>query len=522
MRRGYDAVVVGAGSAGCPLVARLSEDASRRVLLLEAGGPARRREIGIPAAFSKLFRTECDWNYETEPQPGLDGRRVYWPRGRVLGGCSSINAMIYVRGHRWIYDRWRDAGCEGWGYDELLPYFRRSERFYAGASEDHGGSGALHVSAPRDPNVLSLRFVDAAVEVGLPRNEDFNAGSQEGVGLYHLTQSRGRRWSAADAFLEPALSRANLTVATHAVALRVLFERGRAVGVEYTRGGAVERVSAGEVVLCGGAVNSPQLLMLSGVGDARALTALGIDVVADLPGVGANLQDHLIMLVGRECTRPVTLASAESVGNLARYLLRRRGPLTSNVGEAGGFVRLHADAAAPELQFHFAPSWFVRHGFDNPEGHGLSLGPTLVRPRSRGALTLRSRDPLESPSIDPGYLAAPEDLEVLVEGVRLARRVLDAPALREYCGVERFPGEDRVERDAIVAAIRRHVETVYHPVGTCRMGRDAMSVVSPRLEVHGVDGLRVADASIMPLITNGNTNAPAIMIGEKAADLVAG
>lgn len=518
----HDVVVVGAGSAGCTLVGRLSADPACRVLLLEAGGPDRRREIRIPAAFSKLFKSEVDWNYSTEPQPELADRRLYWPRGKVLGGSSSINAMIYIRGHRAIYDQWRGMGCEGWGYVELLPYFKRSEAFHDGESAGHGGGGPLHVSEPRDPNVLSSRFVDAAVEAGLPRNEDFNVGEQEGVGLYHLTQKRGRRWSAADAFLKPALSRSNLTVETDALALRVLFEGRRAVGVEYEQQGEVKRAMAAEVVLAGGAVSSPQLLMLSGIGDAAELERLQIPVVADRPGVGSNLQDHLVVVVGYECLHPVTLASAESLGNLARFLLLGRGPLSSNVAEAGGFARLDSASEMPELQFHFTPSWFVRHGFDNPAGHGMSLGPTLVRPQSRGRMTLRSADPSEPPRLDPRYLTDRFDLDTLVKGVRLARHILGSPALAAFRGAERFPGAEVEETSLLEHFVRRYAESLYHPVGTCKMGLSSMSVVDPELRVHALDGLRVADASIMPLIPNGNTNAPSIMIGEKAADLVAG
>ena len=521
MQGAYDVIIIGAGSAGCTLAARLSADPECRVLLLEAGGPDKRLEIRMPAAFSKLFRTSADWDYRTEPQAELGGRRLYWPRGKVLGGSSSINAMIYVRGHRLIYDRWLAEGCEGWGWDDVQPLFRRSEAFFRGASPAHGVDGPLHVVEPRQPHRLSRAYIEAATGVGLARNDDFNEGEQEGVGFYHLNQRKGRRWSAADAFLKPALGNRNLRVETGALALRVLFEGRRAAGVEYSKDGSVERVSAGCVVLSGGAVNSPQLLMLSGVGPARDLEALGLPVVADLRGVGANLHDHLCLAIGHECRRPITLDSALSPTNLARFLAAGRGPLTSNVAEAGGFVRLDPQSEVPELQFHFAPAWYVNHGFDNPESAGVTLGPTLVTPASRGRLRLASADPTEHPRLDPAYLTERADLDVMVEGVRLARRILASEPLTKDLKAERYPGGEE-DTAAIEASICRRVESLYHPVGTCRMGKDEMAVVDPRLRVHGIEGLSVADASIMPIIPNGNTNAPTIMIGEKAAEILGG
>ena len=504
-----DYIVIGAGSAGCVVAARLSEDPAARVLLLEAGGPDSRREISIPAAFPTLFKTEIDWAYETEPQPELDGRRMFWPRGKVLGGTSSMNAMIYVRGHPSTYDAWAAAGCAGWGWDDLLPIFRRSERSWP-------------VERLRDPNRLSEAFVEAAAEVGLPVNDDFNGPRQEGVGLYDVTQRQGRRMSTAAAFLRPALRRPNLTVETGALATRLLFEGDRATGVEYRQDGATRRAgAAAEIVLAGGAINSPQLLLLSGVGPAEALERMGLDVVADLPGVGENLQDHLIGLNAVECREPITLSGAETLGQLARYLLLRRGLLTSNVGEAGGFVRLDPGASAPDLQFHFAPGFFVEHGFDSPPGHGASIAPTLVRPRSVGRLRLVSSDPEVAPAIDPRYLSRREDLETLVEGTRLARRILDAPAFAPFRGAEVFPGAERTSNAELEAHLRRHAQTIYHPVGTCRMGTDERAVVDPELRVRGLGGLRVADASVMPTIPNGNTNAATIAIGERAADLLA-
>jgi choline dehydrogenase len=516
----YDTIIVGAGSAGCVLTRRLSADPSHSVLLLEAGPPDKKTEIHIPAAFSKLFKTDLDWAYETVPQPNLGGRELYWPRGRMLGGCSSINAMIYIRGHRAIYDEWAAAGNRGWSYDEVLPLFKRSESFCEGESAFHGSSGPLQVSELRDPNPISRAIVEAARAHGLAANDDFNAERQEGVGFYHVTQKNGKRHSTATAFLKPVLGRENLTVETGALVTRVTFKDRRATGVEYVRDGRVLTAEADDVVLCGGAINSPQLLMLSGVGPVAELERHGIQPVQDLPGVGANLQDHLLYVAAWESLQPVSLANAESIGALARYLLFKKGPLTSNVGEAGGFVRLDPGAPAPDLQYHFAPSWFVDHGLGNPEGHGIGIGPTLLRPASRGSIKLASADPTAHPRIDPAYFDAPEDLEVLLAGVRLAREIAAEAPLRDFLGEEATPGSAAQSDDELRAAIRRTVETLYHPVGTCKMGGDADAVVDDRLRVHGVDGVRVADASIMPVIPNGNTNAPAIMIGEKAAELL--
>ncbi len=518
----YDYLIVGAGSAGCVLAHRLSEDPGTSVVLLEAGGPDTQREIHIPAGFPKLFKTEVDWAYETEPQQQLGDRRLYWPRGKVLGGSSSINAMIYIRGHRATYDEWAGLGNPGWSYGEVLPYFKRSENYEQGASEHHGTGGLLNVALPRAPNPLSLAFIEAAAEVGLERNDDFNGERQEGAGLYHLTQKKGQRHSTAAGFLKPAMRRPNLRVVTGALATRLLLDGTRVTGAEYLKDGALETAAAGETVLCGGTVNSPQLLMLSGIGPAAGLEDHDIAVAVDLPGVGDNLLDHLFLTLNYECRKPITLAAAESLGNVARYLLFKKGLLTSNVGEAGGFVRLRPDAAAPELQFHFAPSYYVNHGFDNPEGHGFGIGATMVQPRSKGRLTLRSADPQQPPAIAPDYLTDRADLEVLIEGARLGRRIAQASPFDAYRGREVVPGAEAGDSDGLEAAVRRGVETLYHPVGTCKMGSDPQAVVDAELKVHGVDALRVADASIMPTIMNGNTNAPTIMIAEKAADLIRG
>jgi choline dehydrogenase len=506
------------------VAARLSENSRSKVLLLEAGKPDAKHEIRIPAAFSKLFHTEYDWDYRTEPEPTTANRPRYWPRGKVLGGSSSMNAMMYVRGHRSDYDLWRQAGNAGWSYDDLLPLFRRSESFGGVGAEPgyHGSDGPLPVASQRSPNPLTQAFVAAGESLGLERRDDVNGASQDGIGLTHVNQKNGRRWSAADAFLRPAMRRENLTVATECLVHGVTCDGRRATGVAYARRGAVVGAQAArEVVLCAGTIGSPQILMLSGIGPAAALAALGIAVVADVPGVGQNLQDHIAGGATYRCRRPVSLASAESLGNLARYLLFGRGPLTSNVGEALAFIRTREGLAAPDLELIFAPAYFMEHGAANPPGHGFTVGAVLLRPQSRGWLTLRSRDPAAAPVIRPNYLSAPADLAALIAGVRTVRRLVAAEAFAPYRGEEVWPGAALVADDALGDFIRAKCESLYHPVGTCKMGGDAMAVVDERLRVRSVEGLRVADASIMPTIVGGHTHAPAVMIGEKAADMIA-
>jgi choline dehydrogenase len=517
----FDYVIVGAGAAGCVLAARLSEDPHTRVLLLEAGGPDRARELAIPAAFGRMLKSACDWAYETEPEPGLDGRRLYWPRGKVLGGSSSLNAMVYIRGQREDYDGWEKLGNSGWSFTDVLPYFRRAEDQARGASTYHGAGGPLGVSDLRTVNPLSRAFVAAGAELGYPANPDFNGAEQGGFGFYQVTQRRGRRESAATAYLRPARRRPNLVVRTGAHATRIIIERGRARGVEYAAGGTRHDARATrETLLCGGTVNSPQLLMLSGIGPAEHLRTLGVAVAADLPGVGENLQDHLAVPVAYACREPVTLVNAERIGSLVAYLLFRRGPLTSNVAEAGAFVRTSPESGRPDLQFHFGPVWFIRHGLGNPPGHGFTFGPTLLHPQSRGRVRLRTTDPFAPPAIHAGYLTEPADAAPLIAGIRLSRRLAATRAFARFCGSESLPGLSLTDERDLRAFVRAHAETLYHPVGTCRMGVDRGAVVDPHLRVRGIEALRVVDASVMPLIPGGNTNAPTIMIAEKAVDLI--
>jgi len=518
----FDYIIVGAGSGGCVVAERLTEDADVTVLLLEAGETNRKREVQIPAAFWKLFKTSRDWAYQTAPDPAADDRSLFWPRGKMLGGSSSMNCMIYMRGNRADYDGWAEFGNDGWSFDDVLPVFLAAEDNQRGASQYHGAGGPLHVSDLRYVNPLSEAFIEAGIEAGLPANPDFNGPSQEGVGKYQVTQWRGARWSAADAYLRPARKRPNLTVRTQAQATRIVFEGARAAGVEYVQGSRLVARARREVVLCGGAINSPQLLMLSGVGPADHLREFGIPVLADLPGVGQNLHDHAGCTAVYACTRPVSLASAESPRNIANYLLRRRGPLTSNGPEVGGFVRMRPNWSLSDLQFHFAPAYFVEHGFANPEGHGFTFLPTLLEPQSRGSITLRSAEPLEPPIIQARCLEASSDLEVLVDGLKLSRALAQTHAFDAFRGKEVLPGDDVRSDTDLAAYVRRSVETVYHPVGTCRMGTDTDAVVDPQLRVYGVTGLRVIDASAMPAITHGNTNAPSMLIGEKGAAAIRG
>ncbi|HEU5374405.1 MAG TPA: choline dehydrogenase [Ktedonobacteraceae bacterium] len=519
----YDYVIVGAGSAGCALANRLSEDPATTVLLLEAGGPDKAEEIHIPAAFSGLFKSPLDWAYETEEQAHLNNRKLYWPRGKVLGGSSSINAMIYIRGNRRDYDHWRDSGNEGWGYADVLPYFKKAENEERGASEYHGTGGPLNVADHRTLNPLSHAFVEAGMEAGLPLTQDFNGPEQDGVGFYQVTQREGMRHSAAVGYVHPILDRPNFTLQVDTLVTNVIFEGTRAVGVACLHNGEAQQIKANkEVILAGGAINSPQLLMLSGVGPADHLQELGIPVVADLPGVGQNLQDHPAIVVLYSCTQPISLAHAQEPESLQEFIENKSGPLTSNVAESGAFVRTQANLSMPDLQYHFAPVYYLNHGFTALEGDGYTIAPCVLHPRSRGYIALRSTNPAEAPLIQPNYFADEADMQALVEGVKLARKLGETQAFTPYRDGETHPGPQVQSDQEIAEYIRNNVETLYHPVGTCKMGNDPQAVVDAHLRVRGVENLRVVDASIMPTVVGGNTNAPTIMIAEKAADLIKG
>ncbi|MFD1859023.1 choline dehydrogenase [Aeromicrobium camelliae] len=523
----FDYIIIGAGSAGGVLAARLTEDPQVRVLLLEAGPEDDDDMIRIPAGFSSLFKTRWDWNYWTVPQKHLAGRRADWPRMKALGGCSSMNAMIYIRGHRADYDGWRDEyGAEGWGYDEVLPYFIRSEGNTRLASPFHGADGPLRVEDRRFTHELSHAFVESAVAAGLKRNDDFNGATQEGAGLYQVTQYRGRRWSVADAYIRPAQSRPNLTVRTEAFVTRILLDghgEPRATGVEYSRAGVVEQARAeAEVILSGGAINSPQVLMLSGIGPGAHLREHGIDVRVDSPGVGQGLQDHPVAGTIIETHGTSDLAEAQTLGNLMRWQATRTGPLVSNIGEAGAFFATRDDITAPDIQIHVAPTGFYHNGIHEPVRRMVTIAPTLVDVHSRGQLRLRSADPRWHPHIDPQYFDDRRDLDAMVAGFR---RVLDIAwqgALASYLRTPFEPSVREPSDDQLVDVIGRLAQTLYHPTSTCAMGTVEGSVVDPALRVYGVRGLRVVDASVMPKVVRGNTNAPTVMIAEKAADLIAG
>lgn len=526
----FDIIVIGGGSAGCAVAGRLSEDASLSVCLIEAGGRNNGVRVKTPG-FMPFLPKNTNWQFDTVPQPGLNGRTGYQPRGRGLGGSSAINAMVYIRGNAWDYDNWEKLGATGWSHKDVLPWFRRSEaNARAGESvtfdAHHGGDGPLSVVDQQSVNPCSHAFVEAASRLQLPLNTDFNGASQDGFGIYQTTQKSGERWSASRAYVEPVRDRANLDVRTHALVRRIIIENGRARGVEYERAGQVVQLFARfGVVLSAGAFGSPQILQLSGIGPAAMLKQHGIPVIADRAQVGENLQDHIDYVAGFATKATDSFGnSLTGVTRMARAVVehrrKRTGILTTCWAEAGGFWKMMPDAPVPDVQFHFVPALLEDHGRENVKGHGFSCHVCVLRPESTGTVTLNSADPAAPPRIDPNFLADERDMAVLRAGVRFMYRIFETPPLSDYDPVDRHP-VDLHDDAALDEMIRNRADTVYHPVGTCRMGSDDDHVVDPRLRLRGIDGLYVADASIMPRIVSGNTNAPSIMIGERCAEFVA-
>jgi choline dehydrogenase-like flavoprotein len=524
----HDYIIIGGGSAGCVLAARLTEDPSVRVALIEAGPPDSSVLIHCPAGLALLAKNgQANWAFETVSQPGLGGRRGYQPRGKVLGGSSSVNAMIYARGQHADYDEWAAQGNEGWGWRDVLPYFKRAEHNERGADAFHGTGGPLNVMDLRSPNRFGPVFVQAAVQAGFAPNPDFNGADQEGVGMYQVTHKKGERFSAAKAYLTPNLSRPNLQVITQAYTTRILMEGKRAVGIEYREGGQLHQLKAArEVLLCAGALQSPQLLMLSGIGPAAHLQSHGIAVAHDLPGVGRNLHDHVdvVQVVDAPQLKDLFGLSAAGLVRVLKGIFEwrnfRSGMLTTNFAEAGGFIKSDPGEARPDLQLHFVVGKLVDHGRKTVFGHGYSCHVCLLRPQSRGSVQLASRDPAAAPLIDPNFLGDADDLQRLVRGFKIMRRILSQSALAGYGGRELPASAGAKSDEQIEAFIRSRADTIYHPAGSCRMGNGALDVVDAKLQVHGVAGLRVVDASIMPRLVSGNTNAPTIMIAEKAADMI--
>ncbi|HRK24468.1 MAG TPA: GMC family oxidoreductase N-terminal domain-containing protein [Beijerinckiaceae bacterium] len=524
----FDYLVLGGGSAGSVVASRLSERPDVTVALVEAGNKGAGWVVNTPIAGALMVPSRLNnWAFKTVPQKGLNGRIGYQPRGRALGGSSAVNAMVYVRGHRWDYDHWAELGCKGWAFDDVLPYFLKAETNERGASQWHGADGPLHVSNSRTGNPWHAIFLEAAREAQFRMNEDFNGPEQEGFGVYQVTQKNGERWSAARGYLHPFLGkRANLCVETGAQVTRILFEGRRAIGAEFRQGGVIRHLRARrEVILCAGALQSPHVLMLSGVGDAPALQKMGIAPVLNLPAVGKNLQDHPDFIFGYEA-KSLDLVGLSMKGfarffnEIRRYRRERQGMLASNFAEAGGFLKTRSDLPAPDIQVHFVVAMVDDHARRLRWGHGFSAHLCLLRPKSRGSVALAAPDPFTAPLIDPNFLDHPDDVEDMVAGFKQTRRIMDAPALASLRGRDLFTANIRTDEE-IRSVLRERVDTVYHPAGTCRMGTGTDAVVTPDLKVVGMEGLRVADVSIMPTLISGNTNAPAVMIGEKAADLIA-
>jgi choline dehydrogenase len=523
----FDYIIVGAGSAGCVLANRLTASGKYRVLLLEAGGHDRHVWIHIPLGYGKLFdNAKVNWLYKTEPEPELNNRQIIQPRGKVLGGSSSINGLLYIRGQHEDYDHWRQLGNTGWAFKDVLPYFRRAEDQQRGADDLHGVGGPLAVSDVCEPHPLCDAFIEAALQSGYPRNDDFNGPNQEGAGYFQLTTKNGRRWSTAVGYLRPARNRANLKVVCDAFTTRVLFSGRRAVGVEYRQGGSLHTAYAdGEVILSGGAFNSPQLLQLSGVGPAKLLRDYGIAVVADMPGVGADLQDHLQIRIQYRCTQPITMNDVINhwrhryTAGL-RYLLSRKGLLTIGAGYAAAFIRTRPELATPDVQIHFLIFSADAAGAALHPFSGFMASVCQLRPESRGFVHIKSSDPMMPPAIQPHYLATQLDRDTVVDGLKALRRIMNQPVMRKYIAEELAPGEACVSDADLLAFARATATTVYHPTSTCRMGSDPTAVVDERLRVRGLESLRVVDASIMPTVVSGNTNAAAVMIGEKGSDMI--
>ena len=524
----YDYIVVGAGSAGCVLASRLSEDPTTRVLLLEAGPADRSIWIHLPIGYGKtMWDARYNWCFHTDPEPNMNGRRLYWPRGKTLGGSSAINGLIYIRGQRQDYDQWRALGNIGWGYDDVLPYFIRSERNERGAGPFHGGDGPQRVSNIAHRHVLIDAFIDGAASLGVPRNDDFNGATQQGAGYFQLTTWKGWRSSAATAYLKPARRRPNLRIETGAYATGLVLEGRRATGVSYRQDGRdVDARCTREVLLSAGAIQSPQLLQLSGIGSPVLLAQHGIAVAHDLPGVGENLQDHLQIRLIYECTQAITtndelrsLAGRIKIG--LQWLIARRGPLAVGINQGGCFMRaLPTESARPDIQFHVATlSADVAGGAVHPFS-GFTLSICQLRPASRGRIAITSRDPTQPPSMQPRYLTEEVDQRTTVAGMRAARAIAQSHPMQRFVRREVNPGPDAVTDDALLEFARNHGATIFHPSGTCKMGSDPLAVVDARLRVHGIGGLRVVDCSIMPVLISGNTNAPVIMIAEKAVDMI--
>jgi len=523
----YDYVIIGSGSAGSAMANRLGEDYRLRILVLEAGPADSSFLLKMPAGFASLGETSpYNWRYETVPQVHCNNRRMYWPRGKTLGGSSSINAMLYVRGHAWDYDHWRQLGNEGWSYQDVLPFFKKAENNERGGDEFHGTGGPLNVADQTDPSPLNDAFLKACEQAGHKRVTDFNGATQEGVGQYQVTQKNQERWSTASAYLRPAVERNknNVHVVTGALVERIILDKNRAMGVRYVVNGRDEVARTDrEIILCGGAVNSPQLLMLSGIGPADHLKSVGIKPLHDLPGVGGNLQDHLDAMVLNYCkTSGVTYDRSNKLWSLYRYWKDKKGPGTSPIAETGGFLSTRSGLAAPDIQLHFLPVMVVDHGRTRLNKNGFSLHACTLRPESKGTIRLASADPKAHPLIDANYLAERKDLDTLIAGVKMSRDILAQSGLDPYRGDEYSPGAS-VKTDAeIEQFVRAKCETIYHPVGTCKMGpaTDANAVVDNQGRVYGLEGLRVVDASIMPSLIGGNTNAPTIMMAEKIASVI--